>query len=89
MLEGPSDVTQGVVFCMVLPEDPCTCRQERESRCSAGREQGRRRKVDEILATMRHDITAMETNFEEAKMVVLQYTEREGQLKAADDREAT
>ena len=40
VLEGPADVTQGVVFCMVLPEDPFTCRQERESPCSAGREQG-------------------------------------------------
>ena len=88
----------------------------------------RRRKVDEILATIRHDITAMETNFEEAKVTVYQayrsgckrarwscglheqrscshakceqlvtraervlvrYTHEEGQLKAADDREAT
>ena len=29
VLEGPADMTQGVVFCIVLPEDP-----------SAGREQG-------------------------------------------------
>jgi len=36
----------------------------------------RRRKVDEILATIRHDITAVETNLEESKAKITSDTDQ-------------